>query len=373
MTFFVSIFYNYAHYIVVNVSGQRRSNVSGVSIEGEAATRKHMFGVQRFIRHHPSRSCGQFLAELLPVPDVRAVHRRAPRAARVGRAGVEPVRHRVRRVRRAARPQRRGQLRRRQEAGRVGRRAPHCHVAQHAEALVAVAARSDAVTARRRAADPGARRARRRPPPVPPDRQLRGASRATTRSRSTTTTSSESTTTTTPRWTSTRSFKRRSPIGRCRSRRSLPTPQPVKQALLIDLFDDAPSTPASSIARSESAPVPTPGTGRAAPLASLFDLDDIGGVTAAQLLPAAATVSRLSARPICSTLSCSARCSRLRARDVADRASFRRRCRARRICSTLIRLAPRRRPAAHRWRPRRRHRSKRHCWTLISKKFTIES
>jgi hypothetical protein len=61
MTFFVTIFHSYAQYLVLNVSGQRLSSVSGVKVDGEKAELRHMFGAQRFIRHHPSRACANFL------------------------------------------------------------------------------------------------------------------------------------------------------------------------------------------------------------------------------------------------------------------------------------------------------------------------
>jgi hypothetical protein len=288
MAFFVSIFYNYAHYIVVNVTGQRRSNVSNVSIEGEAATRKHMFGVQRFIRHHPSRSSGQFLASFCQCQMFEQF-----------------IDERLEMLESAE------QVSSQFDTACDAYAAQHGHTGEDNYAAVKkqVASAGERLIATWRntqkrwspsplEATPSPRAAA----PPTPVHGARGAPASATASiaRSESRESrddsqsvddddddNDNASVSSDHGHAEQQAQFQTPVtNRSMSVASVAaTPQPAKQALLIDLFDDAPSTPASSIARAESAPVPTPGTGaRAAPLASLFDLDDIGGAA-----PAAAT------------------------------------------------------------------------------------
>jgi hypothetical protein len=274
MAFFVSIFFNYAHYIVVNVSGQRRSNVSNVRIEGEAATRKHMFAVQRFIRHHPSRSSGQFLSSFCQCQMFEQfIDERLEQLE-----SAEQVSSQFDTACDAYAAQH-------GHSGEDNYAAVKKQVASAGERLIATWRNTQKrwspspleATPSPRAAAP--------PTPVHGSRAAAaagGAGASIARSESHDDSQSvddDNASESSDAATLDDHAQFQTPVtNRSMSVASVaPTPQPVKQALLIDLFDDAPSTPASSIARSESAPVPTP-TGRAAPL---FDLDDIGGVVAA--------------------------------------------------------------------------------------------
>lgn len=279
MAFFVSIFFNYAHYIVVNVSGQRRSNVSNVRIEGEAATRKHMFAVQRFIRHHPSRSSGQFLSSFCQCQMFEQfIDERLEQLE-----SAEQVSSQFDTACDAYAAQH-------GHSGEDNYAAVKKQVASAGERLIATWRNTQKrwspspleATPQPRSSAP--------PTPIHGSRAAASAASAATASiaRSESHDDSQSVDDDNASESSDAAVlddhaQFQTPVtNRSMSVASVaPTPQPAKQALLIDLFDDAPSTPASSIARSESAPVPTP-TGRAAPL---FDLDDIGDVMAA---PAAA-------------------------------------------------------------------------------------
>jgi hypothetical protein len=331
MTFFVTIFHSYAQYLVLNVSGQRLSSVSGVKVDGEKAELRHMFGAQRFIRHHPSRACANFLTRFCQCQmfeqfiyerleqletsehvssqfdaacDAYNAQHRDPSSSTGAAAGAgagaasgggpsTPVSATVVGVAEDNYAAVKKQMASTGERLLGAWRNTQKRFSPSAAAAAPSPARTGTAAGSALAATPS--KAHQMERSVSVDSMATAAAGASADGDDDSTESNSSTTADPPR-----SIARESapnvatPVARGKSAESgaaaavhtiavkaaAATPQPPKAALLIDLFgDDTPSS-AAQPSRAPSAPLPTPAA-RATPAASLFDLDDVAPAPAA--------------------------------------------------------------------------------------------